>query len=92
MTHPALVSEADFVTAQQVRAERVSADGARRRYLLRGLLRCGHCGRRMDLYWVHERAGYRCRHGQRSTMARPVKAPDNLYIREDVMLSTSVRT
>jgi hypothetical protein len=86
VTHPAVVSEADFGAAQQVRAERATADGARRRYLLRGLLRCGHCGRRMDSHWVHERAGYRCRHGHRSTTSRPVDAPDNLYVREDVML------
>ena len=57
VTHPALVSEADFVAAQRVRAERAIGDGGRRRYLLRGLLRCGHCGRRMDSHWVHERPG-----------------------------------
>ena len=86
VTHPALVSEADFVAAQRVRAERAIGAGGRRRYLLRGLLRCGHCGRRMDSHWVHERAGYRCRHGHRSTASRPVDAPDNLYVREDRML------
>jgi site-specific DNA recombinase len=86
VTHPALVSEADFVAAQRVRAERAIGDGGRRRYLLRGLLRCGHCGRRMDSHWVHERAGYRCRHGHRSTASKPVDAPDNLYVREDAML------
>ena len=42
VTHPALVSEADFVAAQRVRAERAIGDGGRRRYLLHGLLRCGH--------------------------------------------------
>ena len=86
VTHPALVSEADFVAAQRVRAERAIGDGGRRRYLLRGLLRCGHCGRRMDSHWVHERAGYRCRHGHRSTASRPVDVPHNLYVREDAML------
>jgi hypothetical protein len=86
VTHPALVSEADFVAAQRVRAERAVGDGARRRYRLRGLLRCGHCGRRMDAHWVHGRAGYRWRHGHRSTLSRPADAPDNLYVREDAML------
>jgi len=86
VTHPALVSEADFVAAQQVRAERVTGDGGRRRYRLRGLLRCGHCARRLDAHWVHERAGYRCRHGHRSTLSKPVDAPDNVYVREDAML------
>lgn len=82
-----LVSEADFVAAQQLRAERATGDGRRRRYLLRGLLRCGYCGRRMDAHWVHKRAGYRCRHGHRSTMSRPADSPDSLYVREDAMLS-----
>jgi hypothetical protein len=86
VTHPALVSEADFVAAQRVRAERAIGDGGRRRYLLRGLLRCGHRGRRMGSHWVHERAEYRCRHGHRGTASRPVDAPDNLYVREDAML------
>lgn len=86
LTHPALVSEKDFVAVQQVRAERATADGGKRRYLLRGLLRCGQCGRRMDVHWVHQRAGYRCRHGYRSTRSRPSAAPDNVYLREDQIL------
>jgi site-specific DNA recombinase len=86
VTHPALVTEKDFVAAQQVRAERATGDGGKRRYLLRGLLRCGHCGRRMDAHWVHQRAGYRCRHGYRSTTSRPSDAPENIYLREDEIL------
>jgi site-specific DNA recombinase len=86
VTHPALVTEKDFVAVQQVRAERATGDGGKRRYLLRGLLRCGHCGRRMDAHWVHQRAGYRCRHGYRSTASRPSDAPENIYIREDEIL------
>lgn len=85
-THPALVTEQDFVAAQQIRAQRPTADGGTRRYLLRGLVRCGQCGRRMDPHWVHERAGYRCRHGYRSTTSRPVGAPENVYLREDHIL------
>jgi hypothetical protein len=38
VTHPALVSEGDFVAAQRVRAERATGDGGRRHYRLRGLL------------------------------------------------------
>ncbi|MFE7298537.1 recombinase family protein [Streptomyces sp. NPDC057579] len=44
--HPALVSEADFVAAQHIRAARETAPG--RTYLLAGLLRCRLCGRRME--------------------------------------------
>jgi hypothetical protein len=38
--HPALVSEADFVAAQTVRAARATADNDHRTYRLTGLLRC----------------------------------------------------
>jgi hypothetical protein len=85
ITHPALVTETHFVAAQQVCAER-AASGGRKRRLLAGLLRCGHCGRRMDAHWVHHRAGYRCRHGNRSTTSRPADAPESLYLREDDIL------
>ena len=42
--HPALVTEADFVAAQRVRASGPATDGATRSYLLAGLLRCGSAG------------------------------------------------
>jgi len=52
--HPALVSEADYIAAQDVKAARgPSPEGhltgpGRRRYLLAGLLACGVCGRRLE--------------------------------------------
>jgi hypothetical protein len=48
VAHPPLVSEAEFVAAQQVRAARPAKDGRSRRYLLAGLVECRLCGRRMD--------------------------------------------
>jgi hypothetical protein len=86
VAHPALVSEADFVAVQQIRAARVTEHGAVRRYLFTGLIMCGLCGRRMDSHWVNRRAGYRCRHGYSS--ARPVSGdrPGILYVREDTLL------
>jgi hypothetical protein len=80
--HPALVSEAEFVAAQQVRAARSTRDGRARRYLLAGLMRCAVCGRRMDAHWVHGRTGYRCRHGYSSSRPRPPDAYKNVYVRE----------
>ncbi|WP_407566403.1 recombinase family protein [Streptomyces sp. 184] len=61
--HPALVSEADFVAVQGMRA---TATAPGRTYLLAGLLHCGVCGRRMDSCWSHDRPAYRCRHGRTS--------------------------
>lgn len=84
--HPALVSEADFVAVQQIRAARVNTDGVVRRYLLAGLIRCGPCGRLMDKHWVNGRAGYRCRHGHTSARPASPDRPKNLYVREDNLL------
>jgi hypothetical protein len=61
--HPALVTEQDFVSAQQIRAARPASDGQVRRFALAGLIRCGVCGRRLDSHWNHGRPTYRCRHG-----------------------------
>ena len=45
--HAALVSETDFITAQEMTAPRGPVGPAVRRYLLAGLLACGLCGRRL---------------------------------------------
>jgi site-specific DNA recombinase len=42
--HPAIVSEADYVAAQQASAPRGPVGPATRRYLLAGLISCGICG------------------------------------------------
>jgi Recombinase len=48
LSHPGLVSEADFVAVQHRRAARKCEDGAARDYVLAGLVQCRSCGRRMD--------------------------------------------
>jgi hypothetical protein len=86
LAHPALVSEADFVAVQQIRAVRENDDGVARRYRLAGMIRCGLCGRLMDAHWVNGRAGYRCRHGHSSARPGPADRLRNLYVREDTLL------
>ena len=54
--HPALVSEADFIAAQDINAARGPVPQSKpvlRRYLLAGLLACGVCGRRMESAWTN---------------------------------------
>lgn len=85
-THPALVTEEDFVATQSVRATRKTDDGTVRRYALVGLVFCGLCGRRMDSHWINQRPGYRCRHGHTSTRRRAPDALKSLYVREDRLL------
>ena len=91
--HPALVSEADFIAAQDINAARGPAPRAalaapgNRRYLLAGLLACGTCGRRMESAWSNGNPAYRCRHGHTSAAAPDPARPKNAYIREDRILA-----
>jgi hypothetical protein len=62
--HPPLVSEADLITTQEVKAIRgpaprpdTPAAPDERRYLLAGLLACGTCGRRMESSWSNGHPG-----------------------------------
>jgi hypothetical protein len=91
--HQALVSEADYIAAQEIGAARGPSprDGMsaprKRRYLLAGLLVCGTCGRRMESAWSNGRAAYRCRHGHTSAAQRDPGKPGNAYVREDRVLA-----
>ncbi|WP_433475027.1 recombinase family protein [Spirillospora sp. CA-142024] len=80
IAHPAIVSVEDFELAQDTR---VAGASTRRSYLLRGLLRCGLCGRRMQGAWNNGRANYRChhRHGGREDW------PASVSVREDAITS-----
>lgn len=84
--HQALVSEADFVAVQGIRAAgRPTASG--RRYLLAGFLRCGICARRLESCWANNRPAYRCRHGHTSATKPQSDRPKNLYVREDHLVA-----
>ncbi|UGQ13531.1 recombinase family protein [Yinghuangia sp. ASG 101] len=81
--HPALVSEADFVRAQGIRA---TARTPGRTYLLAGMLACGPCGRRMESCWSNGKPSYRCRHGFSSATTPDPARPKNAYVREELVL------
>jgi site-specific DNA recombinase len=91
--HPALVSEADFIAAQDISTARAPAprtdlaEPEQRRYLLAGLLACGDCGRRMESAWSNCKPAYRCRHGHTSAAPPDPHRPKNAYIREDRVLT-----
>jgi site-specific DNA recombinase len=84
--HAALVSETDFIAAQQQTAPRGPAGQAARRYLLAGLLACGRCGRRLESAWSNGKPAYRCRHGHTSATWPQTRRPGNSYVREDQIL------
>jgi len=81
--HPALVSEDDFVAAQDINTARrprtPQDEPVMRRYLLAGLLACGLCGRRMESAWSNGKAAHRCRHERDG--AGPVAAEERLHPR-----------
>ena len=78
--HPAIVSEADYIAAQDASAPRGPAGPAARRYLLAGLLACGRCGRRLESAWSNGKPAYRCRHGYTSATRPDPGRPKNLYV------------
>ena len=84
--HPALISEADYVAAQDMTAPRGPAGPATRLYLLAGLLACGRCGRRLESAWSNGKPAYRCRHGYTSATSPGPDRPKNVYVREDKIL------
>jgi len=83
--HTALVSEADFIAAQDAAVRRGPAGPAARRYLLAGLA-CGRCGRRLESCWSNGKPAYRCRHGYASSASPDPDRPKNTYVREDQIL------
>jgi hypothetical protein len=84
--HAALVSEADFIAAQDATASRGPAGSAARQYLLAGLITCGRCGRRLESCWSNGKPAYRCRHGYSSATVPDPARPKNTYVQEDQIL------
>jgi site-specific DNA recombinase len=91
VAHPALV---DLDTHQRTRAL-LATRGARspdrkpraspRHYLLRGLLVCGVCGRRMQGQINNGKPHYRCRYPEEYAVR--TAHPRNIYLREDAIVA-----
>jgi site-specific DNA recombinase len=87
--HPPIVSANDFLLAQRILSGRGGRHTSQTRkrtarvYLLRGLLSCSACDRRMSSHWVNKAAYYRCRFPEEYALANKVSHPLNVYIRED---------
>jgi len=79
LTHPPLISDADFLVTQQVTALSQPDKDTARRYALTSLLVCGICGRRLEGHWAHQRPTYRCRHGHNSARSPDHDAPRWVY-------------
>lgn len=94
VAHEPLVSVEDFEAAQLIRADggrgRAGQREARLRvihpYVLRGLIYCGICGRKMQAQHNNQRTYYRCRYAKEYALASHVQHPVNVYIREEQLL------
>jgi site-specific DNA recombinase len=75
--YPAIVSEADYIAAQEASAPRGPVGPATRRYLLAGLL---------ESAWSNGKPAYRCRHVYTSATRPEPDRPKNLYVRKDQIL------
>lgn len=87
VAHEPLITPEVFEAAQARRAAsgRTTIRKPRRTprpYLLRGLLRCGLCDRRMQGSWNHEQAYYRCRYPTEYALPQRAQHPRTVYVRE----------
>jgi len=86
-----LVAEEVFARAQRQFAAGRHGAGQRkgrptpRPYVLRQLLCCGVCGRRMQGNWNHGQAHYRCRYPAEYALANRIEHPRTVYLRESAV-------
>jgi len=89
ITHEPLVDADTFAEVQQVMASHVRVARPKtvmpteRAYLLRGLLFCGVCGRRMGGNYNHGKAHYRCTFREQYAQKKGLEHPRTVYLRED---------
>ena len=88
VVHEALIDTDTFDRAQTVLAAHGTARKTRdrrrvrRAYVLRGLMHCGICQRRMQGQWTREQPYYRCRFPTEYALANTVTHPRNVYLAE----------
>jgi site-specific DNA recombinase len=88
IVHPQIISDDIFGQAQQL----LAAKGARkivrrprsspRPYVLRGLLFCGICRRRMQGSWNNDQSYYRCTYPSEYARTNHIQHPRAVYLRE----------
>ncbi|GAA0397514.1 putative recombinase [Acrocarpospora corrugata] len=92
IVHPPIVSAEDFNAVQELLTGRGGQQTGRRLktashpYILRGLIFCGACDRRMQGNWSNEAPYYRCRFPEEYALANRIMHPRNVYVREDMIV------
>jgi site-specific DNA recombinase len=90
--HEAIISPELFDAAQAARARRAptrqerSGRSGGRPYLLRGLIRCDTCGRKMQPATIRDTVYYRCEYKTDDALLHPgLDHPRTVYLREDTL-------
>ena len=92
IVHDPLIDTDTFDRAQQVMAAKGAGRTTRERhrtrhhYVLRGLLHCGLCGRRMQGQQSRDMLYYRCRFPNEYGLANKIEHPRNIYLAERELL------
>ena len=94
LAHEPIISVEDFEAVQARIASRAHQGPrlprenltTKRNYLLRGMLHCGLCGRKMQASTAHGTVYYRCLYPEQYALANQVQHPRGLYLREDVVV------
>jgi site-specific DNA recombinase len=93
LAHQPIIDDDTFQRAQAVFGSRRRRAGiqhktrhTRKPYVLRNLIHCAVCQRRMQGQHNHGAAYYRCRYPQEYALANIIEHPANVYLREDAVV------
>ena len=92
IVHPPIIDDETFGQAQQLLAAKNARQVTRRPrtsprpYVLRGLLFCGICTRRMQGSWNNDQAYYRCTYPSEYARTNDIRHPRVVYLREAEVL------
>jgi hypothetical protein len=91
LVHEPLIGTEAFEQVQTLQRAKGSADGRSSRrtprgYALRGIMRCGICGRKMQGSWNNGKPHYRCTFLSEYAAKNKVSHPTSVYLREEQLL------
>jgi site-specific DNA recombinase len=91
VAHDPLIDTETFQQVQALQQAKGSADQraprrTSRGYALRGIVRCGLCGRRMQGSWNNGKRHYRCTFLDQYAAKNKVDHPPSVYVREEQLL------
>ena len=97
VVHPPIIDDETFTPGPGTCSPRAGTRHGRAQaaplpapYVLRGVLFCGICDRKMQGHWTNEAAYYRCRFPTEYALANKVDHPRNVYLREDAASSRTL--